>query len=272
MRSALGANRSRIVVQMFAEALVLGVVAAAVGLVAADVALRAWAWRFEVNLGRLPFWFDLRCRRRRCCSPSGSPCSARIAGVVPASRSRAASGRAWRRQQRRGRRAVRRRVDGGHRRAGRGRPSRSGRSSAGAAGVGSRPDLRRGVRRRGVSRGAARVGRADRREWRRRCGPHEHRAEFGATLEGVAPARRGRPGVAAARWSDRLPRETSTEAIIGLSYDGGVTGRRPHRSTDSPETVPQRHRSPPSIPRTSTRSALPLSPAEPSRPPTSLPV
>ena len=61
MRTALGANRSRIVAQMFAEALVLGVVAAAVGLVAADVVLRLWGLQFlEFNLGRLPFWYDLR--------------------------------------------------------------------------------------------------------------------------------------------------------------------------------------------------------------------
>ncbi len=61
VRTALGASRSRIVAQLFAEALVLGGVAAVVGLVAAHFALRAWGVEFlEVNLGRLPFWFDLR--------------------------------------------------------------------------------------------------------------------------------------------------------------------------------------------------------------------
>jgi putative ABC transport system permease protein len=61
MRSALGANRSRIVMQMFVEALVLGGVAAVVGLVVADVALRNWTVAFlEINIGRLPFWYDLR--------------------------------------------------------------------------------------------------------------------------------------------------------------------------------------------------------------------
>ena len=40
VRSALGATRRRIVVQLFAEALVLGGVAAAVGLAAAHLALR----------------------------------------------------------------------------------------------------------------------------------------------------------------------------------------------------------------------------------------
>jgi hypothetical protein len=50
--------------QMFVEALVLGGVAAVVGLVAADVALRNWGMEFlEVNIGRLPFWFDLRASR-----------------------------------------------------------------------------------------------------------------------------------------------------------------------------------------------------------------
>jgi predicted permease len=60
MRTALGASRGRIVVQMFAEALALGGVAAIVGLGAAHVALKNWGVPFlEANYGRLPFWFDL---------------------------------------------------------------------------------------------------------------------------------------------------------------------------------------------------------------------
>ncbi|HEX6071127.1 MAG TPA: ABC transporter permease [Longimicrobiaceae bacterium] len=60
VRSALGASRSRIVVQLFAEALVLGGVAAGVGLAAAQVALRQWGRPFlEANLDQIPFWFDL---------------------------------------------------------------------------------------------------------------------------------------------------------------------------------------------------------------------
>jgi predicted permease len=60
VRTALGASRWRIVSQMFAEALVLGGLAAVVGLAAADLALRNWGMTFlEVNVGRLPFWFDL---------------------------------------------------------------------------------------------------------------------------------------------------------------------------------------------------------------------
>lgn len=61
VRTALGASRRRIVMQLFAEALVLGGVAAAVGLVVADVALRQWGMTFlEANLDRIPFWYELR--------------------------------------------------------------------------------------------------------------------------------------------------------------------------------------------------------------------
>jgi putative ABC transport system permease protein len=61
VRSALGASRRRIVVQLFAEALVLGGVAAAVGLAAAHVSLRQWGLPFLVaNLGQIPFWYDPR--------------------------------------------------------------------------------------------------------------------------------------------------------------------------------------------------------------------
>jgi predicted permease len=61
VRSALGASRRRIVVQLFAEALVLGGVAAAVGLAAAHIALRQWAMPFlGADNGRVPFWYDPR--------------------------------------------------------------------------------------------------------------------------------------------------------------------------------------------------------------------
>ncbi len=60
VRTALGASRSRIVSQLFAEALVLGSLAAIVGVAGAAVILNNWALTFlEINLGRLPFWFDL---------------------------------------------------------------------------------------------------------------------------------------------------------------------------------------------------------------------
>jgi predicted permease len=59
VRSALGASRRRIVAQLFAEALVLGGVAAAVGLVAARAALRQVGLPFlEANYGSVPFWID----------------------------------------------------------------------------------------------------------------------------------------------------------------------------------------------------------------------
>ena len=59
VRSALGASRRRIVVQLFAEALVLGGAAAAIGLVVAGVALRQVGVPFlEANYGAVPFWID----------------------------------------------------------------------------------------------------------------------------------------------------------------------------------------------------------------------
>ena len=59
VRSALGASRGRLVIQLFAEALVLGGVAAAVGLGAAAITLRVYATHYlEINFDTLPFWFD----------------------------------------------------------------------------------------------------------------------------------------------------------------------------------------------------------------------
>lgn len=59
-RSALGASRGRILAQLFVEALVLGGFAAALGLGAAQLALRHWGVEFlERNMGPLPFWFDI---------------------------------------------------------------------------------------------------------------------------------------------------------------------------------------------------------------------
>ena len=61
VRSALGASRGRIVAQFFVEALVLGALAAVVGLAAASFTLR---WGVEVMRGELlggaalPFWFE----------------------------------------------------------------------------------------------------------------------------------------------------------------------------------------------------------------------
>jgi hypothetical protein len=57
MRSALGAGRARIVVQLFIEALVLAVLAAVIGLAAARMGLRSLLAMMEGHSGqRLPFW------------------------------------------------------------------------------------------------------------------------------------------------------------------------------------------------------------------------
>jgi predicted permease len=86
VRSALGASRSRIVAQMFAEALVLGGVAAVVGLVAAHVALRTWGVDFLVaSQGQLPFWFVLRLSPATVLFAIGlTVLGSAIAGVLPA--------------------------------------------------------------------------------------------------------------------------------------------------------------------------------------------
>ena len=86
VRTALGASRGRIVAQMFAEALVLGGIAAIAGVAAADVALRSWGMVFlETNLGRLPFWFDLRLSPRAVAAAIVlTVAGAAIAGIIPA--------------------------------------------------------------------------------------------------------------------------------------------------------------------------------------------
>jgi putative ABC transport system permease protein len=86
VRTALGASRGRIVAQMFAEALVLGSVAAIVGVMAADVALRTWGTAFlEANMGRLPFWFDLSLSPRTfAVAIVLTVAGAAIAGIMPA--------------------------------------------------------------------------------------------------------------------------------------------------------------------------------------------
>ena len=86
VRTALGASRGRIVAQMFAEALVLGSVAAIVGVTAADFALRTWGTVFlETNMGRLPFWFDLSLSPRAfAVAIVLTVAGAAIAGIMPA--------------------------------------------------------------------------------------------------------------------------------------------------------------------------------------------
>ena len=57
LRVVLGADRGRVVAQLFAETLVLGLVGAFVGLLATGISMR-WVFRtFESLEGQLPFWF-----------------------------------------------------------------------------------------------------------------------------------------------------------------------------------------------------------------------
>jgi predicted permease len=86
VRTALGASRSRIVAQLFAEALVLGGVAAVAGLAAAQFALHNWGLNFlEINLGRLPFWYDLSLSPATVLFGLGlTLLGSAIAGVMPA--------------------------------------------------------------------------------------------------------------------------------------------------------------------------------------------
>jgi putative ABC transport system permease protein len=86
VRTALGASRGRIVAQMFAEALVLGGVAAIVGVAAARVALGTWGVTFlETNMGRLPFWFDLSLSPQTfAVAIALTVAAAAVAGVMPA--------------------------------------------------------------------------------------------------------------------------------------------------------------------------------------------
>ena len=88
VRSALGASRSRLVMQLFAEALVLGGVAAAVGLGAAALTLRLYGMKyFEVNYGTMPFWFETDLSPTTVLYAMGlTLLGAAIAGVLPALR------------------------------------------------------------------------------------------------------------------------------------------------------------------------------------------
>jgi putative ABC transport system permease protein len=58
LRSALGASRGRIILQLFVEALVLAVLATGVGLFAADQILRWGTESAYVDEGGLPFWIN----------------------------------------------------------------------------------------------------------------------------------------------------------------------------------------------------------------------
>ena len=84
MRTALGASRGRIVLQLFIESLVLAVVAAGLGLVLGDVFANAFTRRAFVEA---PFWFDFGVTPRTALTAlSLAVFCAGIAGVLPALR------------------------------------------------------------------------------------------------------------------------------------------------------------------------------------------
>jgi len=88
VRSALGASRARIVSQFFAEALVLGSLAAVAGLLIASTSLQ-WVFQtFEIGAGdgeRLPFWFTPQISTATIVYTAGlTVLSALVAGVMPA--------------------------------------------------------------------------------------------------------------------------------------------------------------------------------------------
>jgi predicted permease len=88
VRSALGASRGRLVMQLFAEALVLGGAAAVVGLVAAAITLRLYGMQYlEINMGPMAFWFDTDLSPMTVLYALGlTVVGAAIAGVLPALR------------------------------------------------------------------------------------------------------------------------------------------------------------------------------------------
>ena len=88
VRTALGASRARIVGQLFAEALVLGTIAAAIGLAGAGAGLR-WLLRVVSDSieggAALPFWFEARLSVPTLVYALGlTVLGAVLAGVVPA--------------------------------------------------------------------------------------------------------------------------------------------------------------------------------------------
>jgi putative ABC transport system permease protein len=84
VRTALGARRARIVTQLLAEALVLGGVAAVVGIVAARAGLNWWLGALDMLSGSMPFWYrDTLSPRTLVYAAALALLGAVIAGVTP---------------------------------------------------------------------------------------------------------------------------------------------------------------------------------------------
>ena len=85
VRRALGAGRSRIVMQLFAEALVLAAIAAVLGLTASDFALRWALAAMSTESEGWPFWFEGGLSARTLTYSAGlTLLAAVVAGVIPA--------------------------------------------------------------------------------------------------------------------------------------------------------------------------------------------
>jgi putative ABC transport system permease protein len=86
VRTALGASRGRIVSQLFAEALVLGGLAAVIGMGVAELFLRNWGMPFlETNFSTIPFWWDLSLSPATVAAALLlTVLAATVAGVMPA--------------------------------------------------------------------------------------------------------------------------------------------------------------------------------------------
>jgi putative ABC transport system permease protein len=85
VRTALGASRARIVSQLFAESLVLALLATGLGLLMADFAADRFSRLYMGDSEGMPFWIDLGLSRRIVVLALGlAVFSAVIAGVLPA--------------------------------------------------------------------------------------------------------------------------------------------------------------------------------------------